>query len=261
MIVSVTGACVVPARAAGLPDEIQVFADEAADPGEIEGDLHFNTTRGRPQPARFPGEAQSDRGVRLTPEITYGVSASLQVSLHLPLVYTAPASGVKSNFALAGYKLEAKWMPVQYSNEAGKLFIGSRFEYSNIAPKFDNARQQLEVRPIAGWRGEKWLFAGNAIFKRNLSRDVLGDVDPHWEGSFAFKALRDVGKKWAVGGEYFTEFGRVRKPEPWREQNNTAYLVADYSGKPFKFNLGIGHGLTPASPRWTLKGVISLPFE
>lgn len=70
---------------ADLQDEIQVYDDSINAPSEPGLELHLNTTpHGRRLPA-YAGEVVPDHGWRLTPELSYGLSQSLEVGLYLPL--------------------------------------------------------------------------------------------------------------------------------------------------------------------------------
>src|SRR5690242_16563263 len=72
-----------PARAA-LPDEIQVYTDDLEEPGARGVELHINTTpRGNRTP-QFPGEVLTHHGLRVTPEISWGIAPGWDWGLYLP---------------------------------------------------------------------------------------------------------------------------------------------------------------------------------
>jgi hypothetical protein len=59
---------------AALPDEIQVYTDDVNAPGERGIELHVNATpSGRSAPG-YPGEVPPHHGLRITPEISWGLA-------------------------------------------------------------------------------------------------------------------------------------------------------------------------------------------
>ena len=237
---------------AAVIDEIQVYTDDINAPGEFGLELHANTTpRGRSTPD-FPGELTPYRGLRLTPEFSYGITKELEAGFYMP--YNRDAQGTMH---FSGPKLRLKWLPVQ-TGENGGWFMGANVEYAQIAPAFDPSRYELELRPIIGYRNDKWLFAANPI----LSWALAGpDHDGKPEFNPSAKISRTVAQGVAIGVEYYAELGKINNTLPRAQQGQTLYFALDYEQKTWGFNVGIGRGLNDATDRLTLKTIISFPFD
>ena len=112
---------------AALSDEIQVYADDINVPKEFGLEPHANTTpRGR-RIAEYPGEVVPHRGIRLTPEFSYGLTESFEAGLYLSV-----SRDRFGNTALAGWKLRLKWLPVHGGEEDGGWFLGANANCRNF---------------------------------------------------------------------------------------------------------------------------------
>jgi hypothetical protein len=237
---------------AALPDEIQVYTSDIDKPGEFGLELHVNTTPSGRSVPDFPGEIPPARGWRLTPELSYGLTRTLEAGLYLPFVHGA---GGRDRFA--GPKVRLKWMPLQVDADGHGAFAGVNIEYAWISPALERATRAMEVRPIAGWRDERWLLAFNPILGFDLAGPERGgrpDFHP------AVKIARGVTQGFAVGAEYYGELGKVNRLRSRSEQSHTLYLAVDVDRAPWVFNFGVGRGLNGATDRWTVKAIFDFPF-
>ena len=149
---------------AALPDEIQVYTDDLERAGERGIELHVNTTpSGRSRPD-YPGEVPTHHGVRVTPEISWGLGHDMDWGLYLPFVRAADGSTV-----FAGPRFRLKWMPL-LPGEGGGWFAGLNGELAFVQQRFDQPRRGGELRPILGYRSAAWLVAVNP----NLEFDLAG---------------------------------------------------------------------------------------
>ena len=234
-----------------LQDEIQVYTDDINAPGVNGLELHVNTTpNGVTQPS-YPGELTSDHGWRVTPEFSHGLSKTTEVGLYLPMTYANDGK-----FYLAGAKLRFKWLPVQ-ADDSGGFFAGMNFELSQLQRRFSDSARTMEVRNILGWKNSDWLLAVNPIFDLDLSPGFSHSPD----FLLSTKIDRRVTDKVWLGWESYDDRGRYVDPLPTDQQNRVNFLVLDYYGEPFDFNFGIGKGATPVSDRWTVKGIIEVPYK
>ena len=237
----------VPRAHGALPDEIQVYTDDLNIPGEHGVELHVNTTpSGRSEPD-YPGEVTPHHGLRVTPELSWGLARNWDWGLYLPFVRSAEGTNY-----FAGPRFRLKWLPLRPGAGASGGFAGINTEVSFVEERFDLARRTLELRPILGYRGEKWL----ASFNPTLGADLAGAERDVWMFHPSFKLAREVGERIALGFEYYADFGRLRDPLPRNEQSHTFYVVLDAERK-LGVNFGIGRGLTDATDRWTVKSIIS----
>lgn len=236
---------------ASLLDEIQVYTDDINPPGEMGMELHINTTpKGITRPG-YPGEVVNHGGLRITPEISYGLTPTIDVGLYIPMV----RAGDGRWFA-AGAKLRFKWLPVQPQTHNG-WFSGLNFELSQIQTRFSESARALEVRSILGWKNSQWLLALNPILAWDLSPGFNQSVP---ELTLSTKVARQMTEHVAWGLEYYNGRGRLNNMLTNPLQEKAVYVVVDYEGQPFNFNVGIGKGLTSTTDTWTVKGIIDFPF-
>ena len=227
-----------------MPDEIQVYTDDLEAPGERGIELHVNTTpSGRTTPD-YPGEVVPHHGIRITPEISWGLAPSWDAGIYLPFVH----SGDDATF-FAGPRFRLKWLPLKPAEGAAGFFAGINWELSFVQERFEQAGRTTEIRPIIGYRGERWLFSFNPI----LTADLAGEDKGVLMFAPALKLSRSFSHGTALGLEYYAELGRLSHPAPRDEQSHTVYAVIDTE----RVNFGIGYGLTPASDRWTVKAILS----
>lgn len=238
--------------ALAITDEIQVYTDELNERGERSLELHLNTTpRGRKTP-EYAGDLPPYRGTRITPEFALGLGHALEAGLYLPAAMDA-----RGDLYGGGLKLRLKWLPVRGSEEGGGWYFGANQELSNLTKKFSNSRASTELRVIGGYRTKEWLIGVNPIFGWGLSPGHRGSPDT----TMAWKAVHAVAPGISLGGEYYNNIGTLANRLPRDQQDRSFFLVMDFDRKPWVFNLGIGHGLTPASDNWTMKAIFEIPFQ
>jgi hypothetical protein len=241
------------AQAVPLSDEIQVYMDEINRPGERSVELHVNTTlKGRREPD-FPGAVASHHGLRITPEISQGLSEDTDAALYLPALRDAAG-----NWYLAGAKLRLKWLPVRGDEAHGGWFVGANGEIGNIGKRFSESRVSTELRLVAGYRSEAWQFGINPIFGWDLSP---GQRENNPQFDLAWKIARATAPGIGLGLEYYQGYGKPGNFLPKALADRTLYLALDFDRKPWVFNLGIGRGLTEATDAWTIKAIFHLDFE
>ncbi len=238
-------------RAQGYSDEIQVYTQDIQKPGKWGLELHINRIlqgpRDVPEGLLFNGSAN------LTPELSYGLTPSFELGLYLP-----SALDTDHHYRFAGPKVRAKWMPIQPPGEDSPgAFLGLNLELARMNRGFSEARWESELRLIAGHQGKDWQFAVNPIFGWPLS-DGQGRGAPDF--TTAWKATYTHWKHAAPGVELYMDHGLLNHPDPLKEQNQRLFLTLDVDHAPFVFNVGIGHGLTSASERWTLKFIFEIPI-
>lgn len=243
MILAALVALPMAARAA-LPDEIQVYTDDLAEVGSRGIELHVNTTPdGRTTPD-YPGEVVPHRGLRVTPEISWGLAEDWDGAIYLPFVRSGDGA-----YFFAGPKFRLKYLPLRPAEGGTGMFLGINLELSLVQERFEQAGRTTEIRPIIGYRGEKWLFSFNPIFETDLAGDSKGEFTL----APAFKVSRRAWPGMALGAEYYMDLGKISDSAPRNEQSRILYLTADTE----RFNFGIGYGMTDASDRWTVKAILS----
>ncbi|RTL55827.1 MAG: hypothetical protein EKK46_05710 [Rhodocyclaceae bacterium] len=249
---ALSGCLLSPLSHAALTDEIQVYTDEINDPGEFGVELHAITfPRGRKTPD-YAGEVTTDHSLFVTPELSWGLTKTLEAGLYLPGV----RDGATGHLYLAGVKGRIKWLPIKGDEETGGWFAGANLEVGRVGQRFNQVRSNAELRIMGGWRNEDWLLGVNPVIGWELSDAAAGK--PGY--GFGLKGTRRVAEGMALGLEYYTDRGQIGATLPWEDQDNKLFVVMDYDRKPWVFNLGIGKGMTHAAEKTTLKAIFELPF-
>lgn len=239
---ALSGAC--PSARSALPDEIQVYTDDLAAPGEAGMELHINTTPvGRSTPD-YPGEVVPQHGLRVTPELSVGLTPHWDAGMYLPFL----RSGDGTTY-FAGPRVRLKWIPLTPGEGNPGCFAGINWELSFVERKFEEARRTAEIRPILGYRNAAWLLSFNPI----VDVDLAGSQKGIAMFAPAFKVARSVSERASVGVEYYAELGRLSDFAAPDQQSHTLFLVVD----THNVNFGIGRGLNGASDRWTVKAILS----
>ncbi len=237
---------------AELPDEFQVYDDSINAAGQFGLELHLNTTPdGRSVPA-YPGEIPPDHGIRNTFELSYGLSDTLEAGLYLPFVRDEAGT---TYFARPRARL--KWIPLKPEAGQAGMFAGLNVEVSAVNTRLEQGRPAIELRPIIGYRDSQWLFVVNPVIDLTI-RPRYGSSEPDFNPGV--KIARTVVPDWAVGLEYYDDFGPVNHFDSANRQSEQLFAAVDYTGKGLPFNVGIGRGLNAASDKWTIKAIFEIPI-
>ena len=239
-----------PARAE-LPDEIQVYDDSSNPQGKFGLELHVNATpsgRGIPD---YPGEITPVHGIRTTLEPSYGLTDQIELGGYLPFDHLPDGTE-----RFAGPRLRIKLIG-QKGTGSSPFFYGLNFELSDVRPAFERNQNQLEVRPILGWRTAEWLVSINPVVDFPLKP---GDRTGGPDFGPSFKLARSVADGVQAGIEYYTDLGQFSSLQPYSQQSHTLFLALDVDAGPVPFNFGIGRGLTAPADHWTIKGIFELPI-
>jgi hypothetical protein len=236
---------------ASLQDEIQVYTDDINQPGEWGLEIHLNTTPKGVTTPSYPGEVVNHHGLRVTPEISFGLTKTVDVGLYIPTVRSGDG-----DFYAAGAKARIKWLPVQSEENKG-WFAGVNLEIGQVTQRFSQSVRSTEVRTMLGWKNKDWLMAVNPIFGWDIS---TGYTHGSPDFTLASKVSRKVSESLAVGLEHYNGKGRLNQILPSASQEKSTFVVLDYEGEPFDFNFGVGKGMTAVSDTWTVKAIVSYPF-
>lgn len=240
--------------AAAQLDEIQVYADEINQVGEITLQMHVNGTPSGIKTRSFTGEYLTNGGVRFSPEFAYGLTKDLELGLYAP----EGTLDAHWNGSYAGSKVRVKWLPIQPSEDKGGFFAGANVELSSLEHKILASRAQTELRLISGYKGPDWIVAFNPIFDWSMSHLNGGDTP---DFNYAIKATHEWLKGIDVGAEYYSDLGPLNHAYNWNQQDNRIYAVIDVDMKPLVMNFGVGYGLTDVSDRWTVKAIFDVPLK
>ena len=232
-----------PAHAA---DEIQVYNAGIAATGQFTIEQHLNyTPLGLKEPP-FPGGFPSNHALNGTPEFAYGVTEWWELGLYLPFAVQ------NDQFLSNAFKVRSLFVAPHADQRS--FFYGVNFELSNPTPPFCQCRWALETRPIIGVRNAEWEFIVNPIVDSSFGR--FGEVDflP------AARLARKLDKELSIGFEYYSDLGEFGHFGKVAEQQHNLFAVTDFKVGEIDVNFGVGYGLTPASDRWIVKGILGYAF-
>lgn len=232
-------------------EEIQVYLDDMKAPGAWGLDVHNNfVARGRRTPD-YAGEQPPGRVLRVTPELTYGITPTLELGLYV-LASRASAGRLDAD----GGKVRLKYIPAHDADVGG--FWGLNLEVGRSALRVAEQPWNAQLKGIVGWRSGPWLLAANPNVDVSLSPGG-GPVTAAVDVKLAY-AL-DARTQWGL--ESYNELGPVRaltRRQGWQRQGRTLYAVLDRDFDGIDLNLGLGRGLTPDADRWTLKFIAGFAF-
>jgi hypothetical protein len=220
------------------PFEIQVYDGTSDPPGTPAIELHANRVMNGLHTAE-PPEVPSNHQTHLTLEPSLGVTKSWELGAYLQSALLADGS-----FEYAGIKLRSKLVTPPEWHPSVRLGINVEFSY--LPAKFDASRTGIELRPIAAWENEHWLFAVNPIVGIALGepgRNEGPELEP------ALMALYKWREIISIGVEYYSSLGPMAHGfSPWSQQAHYIFEVINLlSIARVELNLGIGQGLTDAS--------------
>lgn len=234
------------ATSAYATDEIQVYNAEIAAVGQFTIQQHLNYVALGLKDPPFPGGFASNHSLNGTPEFAYGVTEWWELGLYLPFAVQ------NSQFLSDAFKVRTLFVSPHADQRS--FFYGVNFELSNTTPPFSQSRFGLEIRPIIGVRNTDWEFIVNPIVDASFGR--YGEVD----FAPAVRLARKLDNELFVGLEYYSDFGEFGHFGKVSEEQHTLFAVTDFKVGVVDVNFGVGYGLTPASDRWVVKGILGYAF-
>jgi hypothetical protein len=242
-----TVVAVAPVDAAAAPEEIQVYTDDVNEPGEFGLEMHINYVVDGFRAPTYTGQLPTHHVLQVTPEFSYGFAKNWDAGLYL-----LSAIAADGNFYGNGAKLRVKYI----APAGGAFFWGLNAEIGRTSKRVTESATNVEVRPIVGWRGGKWIVAFNPILEVALSGNSREPVFAP-----ALKIARTVREGLQLGIETYSDTGPLHHSPSFNQQDHFVYAVADLQKGAFDLNFGIGRGLTGASEKWVAKMIIGIPFK
>ena len=245
----VAAASLMPSKMAhAAPEEIQVYLDDKEDPGKFSVDWHNNDVlSGRSVPA-YPGEQPPAGTYRLTPELNFGLTDTLELGLYLLSSHDA-----QGTWHGDGAKARIKYI-APHDKDQG-LFWGLNLELGRSSLAVDPKPWNAEVKGILGLHAGPWTLATNL--------NVDGSLNPKGgplTAELDFKANYALTAKTQAGLESYNELGPLSHFSALSRNSKTLFAVVDTELAGLALNAGIGRGLTTDSDRWTLKFILNTPF-
>jgi hypothetical protein len=239
---------IVTTEVAAAPEEIQVYTDDVNEPGEFGLEMHVNYVVGGFRQPAYAGQLPTHHVLQMTPEFSYGFAKNWDAGIYL-LSAVAADGNVYGN----GAKLRVKYI----APANGAVFWGMNVELGRTSRRVTESNMNVELRPIVGWRNDRWLVSFNPI----IGVAVSGDESREPSIAPAIKVARSVGEGVQVGFEHYADLGGIHHIPAFNQQDHVFYGVVDIQRKGFDLNFGIGRGVTSASEKWVAKMIIGIPFK
>ncbi len=238
-----------PPRAFATNDEIQVYNAEINDPGQFSIELHNNYAIKAQTEPDHPGGMEPNHALNGTPEFAYGMTDWWELGLYLPYAVTNDGE-----FHQGGGKLRTLFVSPHAAER--HFFYGLNFELSWQPQLFQDARWNLETRPIIGVR-----FAPIEIIVNPIVDTALSGKNRTFSFAPAARLAYLFSESWDIGLEHYSDIGPVDRVSGFSRQDHAIFLVTDYSGKELAVNFGIGRGYTGgAEDKWIAKMIVEHAF-
>jgi hypothetical protein len=244
VIAAMSAVCPTPVLAA--PEEIQVYLDEFAEKGKMGLDLHTVYTASTRDGSNVPPRHQ----LRLTPELSYGLSDHFEVAGYL-LNNKTPGRSPQSD----GLKARLRWRPI-VPNDDTVWYAAVNVELGKLARRFSSEGSNGEVKGILVWKSSLWTAGLNLNLDRPLRRRTSAPVTSEIDGKLAYKVKED----WQFGIERYEFLGALKGRVPGFMPAHTTFLVSDFAIGKWDLNLGIGWARGDVPDRVLLKAIIGVPI-
>ncbi|WP_343617151.1 hypothetical protein [Novosphingobium sp.] len=251
VFLSMMAALSLPHPAMAAPEEIQVYMDEMDKPGHFGLDTHLNYVPDGVLTDDYPGQQQSLRRLRITPEFSYGITHNFEAGLYLPLA-TLDGQG---RLDPGGLKARLKFIAPRAEGQA--WWWGANFEIGHVNHKLDINPWNAELKGIVGTRLNKWTLAENA----NVDFVVSGPQPHSPEVEFDTKLAYAMTKAVSLGIESYNGTGSFAHFGAVGDSDQSIFAVADIDLGHWALNIGVGHGYGTNADHMILKAIVSLPLE
>ena len=231
-----------PLSVLAAPNEIKVFSDELAAPGESTIETHVNKAS---RAGRRAGNQAAP--LQIMPEYSYGIWKNWELSLQLPAAFQ------QSRLRSEGIRAEIQYVAPHDDDEG--FYWGFNIEAARLTRIGDPSIWNLEMIPILGMRMDRWHLIANPGLSQALSgsQKKLG-FEP------AYKVSYRTDRSASVGVEYYEEAGPIRKMLPADQRYRVLYLAWDGKVGKSDINVGVGRGLNGASDRLVFKAAVEFGF-
>lgn len=243
-LVVATGALLACACAWSAGDEIQVYGDDINEPGESGLELHLNYVVKGSKASEWVGQKPVNHMLRVTPELSWGLTKSVELGLYVPMI-----KAVGESPTLEGLKGRVKYLSAPKDSA---WYAGLNFELGRVSMRTEESHWNAELRPILGWRAERWEFAFNPILGWALSdgHHKVPTFEP--AAKVAYKATEEV----KVGFEHYASMGPINHWLPASAREQASYVVVDGKLGKTEVNFGVGRGWHASGDGWVVKAIL-----
>ncbi|MDP8986470.1 MAG: hypothetical protein M3N97_15805 [Pseudomonadota bacterium] len=147
-----------------------------------------------------------------------------------------------------GFKLRTLFVVPNAAERS--FFYGVNFEFSRNTARWDSVADTQEIRPIIGWRFGPVDVIVNPILDNSWKGFSSVDFAP------STRVAYNVNKIWAMAMEEYDDFGPLRGFLSSSQQRHQLFAVADFGGKRWSVEGGLGVGFTSATEHLMLKLIL-----
>jgi hypothetical protein len=188
---------------------------------------------------------------RTSVELTYGITDKIEAAAYLLLAKPDGAS-----FQYAGSKFRLRGMffdPGQYFVDLG-WYVEMEVHKT---PQFDDAKLELEVRPIIEKDVGRVQLIAEPIFEKPL---VGEDTSGGFEFGYIAAAYYSLWREFSPGVEFYGGIGLMSNTDPIPDQQHYVFpVIRGYLPYGLEYNFGVGIGLTRGSDQVITK--LNIEFE
>jgi len=233
------------------PFEIQVYDGTANETWVPSVELHANRVFSGLTTATPPLLAQNQQ-THFTLEGALGIGRGFELGLYLQSAVRADGT-----FDYAGTKLRLKWVTTDWFHPNWRL--GANVELALLPEQYDVDRWSAELRPIAAWENQRWVFAINPIIGIPLAGQSFKE-GPTFEPAAMAKVK--IAGRIALGLEYYGSIGPIAHPSDGSAQEHYLFEAFDLLDVGnLELNVGVGEGLTRGSNALVGKMIVGWTFE
>ena len=253
----ILGLC-LPVMAIAAPEEIQVYLDEFADPGEFGLDIHSNYV-----PTVQPMAASNDRKMlRVTPELSYGITKNLEIAGYW-LTSQGPDQST-GQWLSDGVKARVKWRPdssVNASKNGSPWYWAVNFEVGKVNPRFKADQRLGQLKFIGVYKSGRWTLGGNYNLDRALNAASALGTTSEWDTKMAYRLGGSADKPVSLGFENYGYRGAISGPVSGLNQSRMTFFTADFELAKYEFNVGVGRSFGVTEDKHILKLILGIPFH
>jgi hypothetical protein len=231
--------------------EVQVYGSELVQKGVTMVELHSNFTA-KGTRGVIDGVLPTNHAVHETLEITHGFNEWFETGF-----YQFTSIQADGTWMWVGTHIRPRIaVPEKYNLPVG-LSLSTEFGYQR--PNFSLDTWTWEIRPIIDKKIGKVYLSFNPTFDKSFR----GPEQPHgYNFSPNFKFSYDVTKRVAAGLEYYGSYGPLTGFDPLRDQLQQFIPAVDVDlGPKWELNFGVGWGVTTATDRLLIKGILGYRFN
>jgi len=235
-----------PAWASAAPEEIQVYLEEFAEPGQVGLDLHTIYVASIQNNANQLPLHQ----LRLTPELSYGLNDHFETAAYFLTNWVA-----HGNPQTDGFKVRMRWRPI-VPTAAATWYAAVNVELGQLAKRFNRDGSNGELKGILTWKSPSWIAGLNLNLDRPLRLHTAAPTTAEIDAKLAYK----LNDHWQLGIEKYSFLGPLHSRVAGMNPSHSRFLTADFSIAKWDLNVGVGQARGDVPDKLIVKAIIGIPI-